>query len=65
LKEVGIESRLDLAAMFIIPPFIKIARAGLDFIVRSGNNVNLVEKCPLFWWGTGYMALKVVSELPT
>jgi hypothetical protein len=34
--------------MFVIPPFVKIARAGLDFIVRSGNNVNLVENAPFF-----------------
>jgi uncharacterized protein (DUF1786 family) len=48
LKEVGVENRLDLAMIFVIPPFVKIVRARLDFIVRSGNNVNLVGKCPLF-----------------
>jgi len=38
---VGAENRLDLAAMFVIPPFVKIARARLGFIVKSGNNVKM------------------------
>jgi hypothetical protein len=61
---VGAENQLDLAVIFVIPPFIKIAHAGHYFIVRSGNDVNIIEKWPLFWWWTGYMTLKVVSESP-
>ena len=44
MKEVGAENQPDSAMIFAIPPFVKIARAKFDFIVRSGNNVNLVEK---------------------
>ena len=47
---MGAENRLDLAVIFVIPSFVKIARARHNFIVRSGDDANIVEKCPLFWW---------------
>jgi hypothetical protein len=53
-----------LAVIFVIYPFVRIALARIDFIALNGNNIRYAKKPPFFWWATGYMTLKLVSESP-